>query len=68
MDVSHLLSPDKASYYQIIIGVMRWMVKLWRFDIAVEVSQISSFLAMTRKGHMVSTLHIMSYLIIRHNS
>ena len=43
------------------------MVELGHVDIDVEVSQISSFLAMTRKGHMVSTLHIMSYLIIRHN-
>ena len=37
MDVSSLLLPDKASYYQTIIGVMRWMVELGRVDIAVEV-------------------------------
>ena len=68
MDVSPLLWPDKASYYQTIIGVMRWMVKLGCVDISVEVSQLSSFIDMPRKRHMVSTLHIMSYLGIRHSS
>ena len=38
MYVSPLLSPDEASYFQNIIGVMRWMVELGRIDIAVEVS------------------------------
>ena len=47
MDVSPLLSPDEESYFQTIIGVMRWMVELGRIDIAVEVSQISSFLFQT---------------------
>ena len=28
MDVSPLLSPDETSYFQNIIGVMRWMVEL----------------------------------------
>ena len=68
MDVSPFLSPDEASYYQNIIGVMRWMVDLGRIDIYVEVSQIYSFLAMPRQGHLVNSLHIMSYLMIKHNS
>ena len=44
------------------------MVELGRVDIAVEISQLSSFLAMPRRGHMVSALHVMSYLKIKHNS
>ena len=47
---------------------MMWMVELGRIDIAVEVSQISSFLAMPRQGHIVNALHIISYLKIKHNS
>ena len=38
MDVSPLVSPDEASYFQTIIGVIRWMVELGRMDIYVEVS------------------------------
>ena len=67
MGVFTSLSPDEASYYETIIGVMRWMVELGRFDIDVEVLQLSFFLAMTLKVHMVSAFHIMSYLRIRHN-
>ena len=48
MDVSPLLSPDEASYFHTIIGVMRWMVDLGRIDIAVEVLHLSSLLAMPR--------------------
>ena len=48
MDVSQLLSPDEASYFQTIIGVITWMVEMGRIDIAVEVSQLSSFMAMPR--------------------
>ena len=47
---------------------MRWMVELGRIYIAVEVSQLSSFLAMPRQGHLVNALHIVSYLKIKHNS
>ena len=68
MDVSPLLSPDEASYFQTIIGVMIWMVELGRIDFAVEVSQIYSFLAMPRQGNLVNALHIMSYFEIKHNS
>ena len=68
MDVYPLLLPDEASYFQNIIGVMRWMVELGRIDIAVEVSQLSSFLAMPRNGLLVNALHIIPYLKIKHNS
>ena len=68
MDVSPLLSPVEASYFQTIIGVMKWIVELGRIDIAVEVSQLSSFLAMPSQGQRVTALHIMFYLKIRHNS
>ena len=66
--MSSLLLSDEASYYQTILGIMRWVIELGCVDIAVEVSQLSSFLAMLRKGYMVSALHSMSYLRIKHNS
>ena len=44
------------------------MVELGRIYIAVEVSQLSSFLAIPRQGHLVNALQIMSYLKINHNS
>ena len=67
-DTSSTLEPEAASYYQTIIGVLRWMVELGRVDIATEVSPLSSHLAMPRRGHLVNALHVMSYLKVKHNS
>jgi hypothetical protein len=62
------LNHEEASYFQSIIGIMRWMIELGRIDIATEVSLLSSHLAYTRRGHMEAALHVMSYLKGRHNS
>lgn len=67
-DVSEPLNPEMASYYQSLIGIMRWMVELGRVDIAVEVSMLSSHNAYPREGHFEAVLHIMSYLSHKHNS
>jgi hypothetical protein len=61
-DFSYILDPDCSSFYQQIIGVMRWMVELGRMDIATEVSILSSYLACPHKGHLENTLHVMGYL------
>jgi hypothetical protein len=45
LDDSTPLDPDAASYFQTIIGVMRWMVEIGRIDIETEVSLLSSHLA-----------------------
>ena len=62
MDTSPLLEPDKESCYMSINGIMRWVVELGRVDIATEISQLPSFMAMPRKGSLVNALHVMSYL------
>ena len=68
MDTSPLLPPNEASYFQTIIGVIQWMVKFGRIDIATEVLLLSSFLAMTRQCHLLNVLHIMARLKDKHNS
>ena len=68
IDVSEPLDPDRASYYQTLIGVMRWMVEIGRVDIATEVSILSSHLAYPREGHFECALHMMAYLKAKHNS
>jgi hypothetical protein len=68
LDTSTPLDPNAASYFQTIIGVMRWMVEIGRIDIATEVSLLSSHLAYPREGHLDAALHIMAYLRAKHNS
>ena len=67
-DVTEPLDPERANYFQSIIGVMRWMIEIGRIDIATEVSMLSSYLAYPREGHFEAALHIMSYLKAKHNS
>ena len=67
-DMKDPLDPDRASYYQTMIGVMRWMVEIGRIDIATECSLLSSHLSYPREGHFECALHMMGYLKWKHNS
>ena len=63
-DVSKPLDDECSSFFQHLIGVMRWMVELGRIDIAVEVSLLSSYLACPREGHLEAAIHVMGYLCL----
>jgi hypothetical protein len=62
LDMSDPLDPECSSFYQHLIGVMRWMVELKHIDIATEVSLFSSHLAYSCMGHLETALHLMSNL------
>jgi hypothetical protein len=68
LDVSPELEPNEASYYQSLIGVLRWMVELGRVDICLECSMLSSHLALPREGHLNQVFHIFAYLRKYHNT
>jgi hypothetical protein len=68
LDLSEPFDPECSSFYQHLIGVMRWMVELGCIDIATEVSLLSSHLAYLCEGHLETALHIMSYLSPTHNT
>jgi hypothetical protein len=67
LDLSDPLDPECSSFYQHLIGVMRWMVELGCIDIGTEVSLLSSNLAYPCEGHLKTPLHMMSYLSHKHN-
>ena len=68
LDVSPELSAELASYYQSLIGVLRWIVELGRVDICLEVSLLSSHLALAREGHFKQVLQVFLYLQKYHNT
>ena len=68
LDVSPELDPSDASYYQSLIGVLRWIVELGRVDICLECSMMSSHLALPREGHLEQVLNIFAYLRNHHNA
>ena len=68
LDVSEELLPSDASYYQSLIGILQWIVELGRVDVCLEVSMMSSHLALPRKGHMEQVMQIFGYLKKYHNA
>ena len=68
IDVTDELGPEEASYYQSLIGILRWMVELGRVDICCEVSMMSSHLALPRVGHLEQLFHMFGYLDKHHNA
>jgi hypothetical protein len=62
LDVTPLLGPEKANYFQNLIGFLRWAVELGRIDIHIHVAMLSSFLSSPRVGHLEQALHIFAYL------
>jgi hypothetical protein len=62
IDVSPELEEIKASHFHSLIGVLRWIVELGRVDLDVEVSMMSSHLALPCEGHLKKIYHIFAYL------
>jgi hypothetical protein len=68
IDVSQQLDPPSASYYQSLIGILRWIVELGRVDITAEVSMMASCMALPRTGHLDQLFHIFAFLKNKHNA
>jgi hypothetical protein len=68
LDVTPELSTTDAAYFQSVIGILRWIVELGRVDICLEVSMLSSHLALPREGHLAQVFHVFSYLKKYHNT
>jgi hypothetical protein len=62
LDTSPELASEGHSYYQELIGILRWAVELGRMDILLEVSLMSTYLAAPREGHLEQVFHIFGYL------
>jgi hypothetical protein len=62
LDVSPVMRPDQANYFQSLIGILRWAVELGYIDINIDVALLSSHLAEPSLGHLEQALHIFSYL------
>jgi len=69
-DMTEELEGEEASYYQSLVGILRWMVELGRIDIITEVSMLASHLALPRRGHLEACFHMFatSYLKSNHNA
>ena len=67
LDVSPELDAKYVSYYQSLIGVLHWMVELGRVITCLEVSLLSSHLALPGERHLEQVLQAFLYLKKFHN-
>ncbi|KAI2502131.1 Reverse transcriptase (RNA-dependent DNA polymerase) [Fragilaria crotonensis] len=58
LDDTSELKVDGVRNFQELIGVLRWAVELGHIDIAMEVSMLSTHLALPREGHSQQVYHI----------
>jgi hypothetical protein len=62
LDATAHCDEEHASYYQQIIGIFRWAIKLGRIDILTEVALLSQFQANPCKGHLEALYCVANYL------
>jgi len=67
IEITPELGPIKASYYQSLVGILRWIVELGRVDIGMEVSAMASMMALPRQGHLKQLYHMFAFLKLKHN-
>ena len=68
LDWTPKLDDRRVTYFQGLIGILRWICELGRLDILVAVSMLSRYLACPRRGHLDQALHIFAYLKKHHRS
>ena len=62
------LDEKDSAYYQSLIGILQWVVELGCVNICLEVSMVSSHLALLRKGHLDQVLQLFGYSKKYHNT
>ena len=62
LDASSELDSKDITYFQELVGILRWATEIGRVDILHEVSILSAYQASPRVGHLNQLLHIFAYL------
>ena len=68
LDITPELISTDAAYYQSLVGILRWIVEIGRVDLCLEVSLMSSHLALPRERNLDKLFHIFSYLKWKHRA
>ena len=61
-DSSPILGENQHNNYQMLIGILNWVICLGRIDIAFAASSLSRFSACPREGHLNRALRVFGYL------
>jgi hypothetical protein len=67
LDDSTILRDDEHRKFQMLIGMLNWVVTIGRLDVAHATMSLSRFSACPRKGHLERVLKVFGYLKRRPN-
>ena len=56
LDISPVLEPNTASYFQMFISILWWIIKLGKIDIITNVSSLLSHVALLRGRHLITAV------------
>lgn len=62
LDTLPELGQDEITFYQEIIGMLRWVIEIGCVDITTEISMMFSVQAAPREGHLEQLLRIVAFL------
>ena len=62
LDITDKLEAEDVTFFQELIGVLRWATEIGRLDILLEVSLLSQYQASPSEGHLEQLLHIFGFL------
>ena len=62
LDVTEELGHDDVTFYQELIGVLRWATEIGRVDILLEVNLLLQYSASPCEGHLDQVLHIYAFM------
>ena len=62
LHTSEFLNDEGHLYYQMLVGMLNWIVGIGRFDISHATSSLARFSSCPRKGHLERALRVFGYL------
>ena len=62
LDISLELKSEDGAYYQLLVGILIWMLELGRINICLEVSMIFIHLVLPQEGHLKQLYHVFAKL------
>ena len=62
LDFTEELNENDVTFFQQLIGVLRWATEIGRVDILLEVELLSQYQASPREGHLEQLMHILAFL------
>ena len=62
LESSEFCQPSLISFYQNMVGILRWACKIGRLDVLLETALLPQYMVAPRTGHLRQALNVFAYL------